>query len=580
MTGDAFHRVAGALAARGTPLGTDGRVPCPAHDGDGRNLAVRQGKTGVVFHCHSHGCDPASIARALGLSLADCFDDPCATTTAGTPWETIASYTYTDERGAPLFRVHWRERFADGQRQKTFPQERYDAVARRFIGGPGAMAGVRRVLYRLPDVRAAVERGDVVYVCEGEKAADALRAACGVITTSAPEGAGKWAHRHAVPPYAESLRGARVALLADADAPGEAHMRTAAGALLGTAAEVRFVRLPGLPPKGDAVEWLGAGGDCAALDALVAAASPFTADALAAWTVGEAASGEGAAPMPLDEDVPATTTPTLEPAALHGVAGEIVSTIEPHTEAAPAGVLVSLLIALGCLIGRGPHQWLDGARHGLNLFALLVGPSNDGRKGTAVARARTVLSSVDEDFAHANIANGLSSGQGLIFHVRDAMDAPPPLDGKPPKTPDPGVRDKRLLVIEDEIAGPLRQMHGRENTLSPVLRTAWDSTPLRTLTRANAMCATDPHISIIGQITPEELRVTTTDVDYASGLLNRFLFVYVERTQLLPHGGDASAKALAPLIASLSAPWTSHGARAKCPLIPARGRRGRRCTRT
>jgi hypothetical protein len=254
---------------------------------------------------------------------------------------------------------------------------------------------------------------------------------------------------------------------------------------------------------------------------------------------------------PEHDETPFPVTPELEPAALHGVVGDIVRAIEPHTEAAPAGILASLLAGLGCLIGRGPYQVLDGSRHGLNLFALLIGPSNDGRKGTAVARARAVLRAVDEDFTHENIATGLSSGQGLIFHVRDATPAPPATDGKPPKPADVGVLDKRLFVIEDELASALRQMQGRENTLSPVLRSAWDGTTLRTLTRANAMKATGPHVALVGQITPDELRATIGDVDFNNGLLNRFLFLYVERVRFLPHGGAVPASQLDPLIARL-----------------------------
>lgn len=267
------------------------------------------------------------------------------------------------------------------------------------------------------------------------------------------------------------------------------------------------------------------------------------ADAYIAGRVGESTDDEAPPPIP---------TPELSPAALYGVVGDIVRAIEPHTEAAPAGILMTLLTGLGCLIGRGPHQMIDGARHGTNLFTLLVGPSSDGRKGTCVARARAVLRAVDDDFTRSNIATGLSSGQGVIYHVRDAAEAPPPAaDGKPPKPADPGVTDKRLLVIEDEMASALRPMRGQENTLSQVLRSAWDGTLLRTLTRANPMKATDPHIAIVGQITPAELRISLGDVEFENGFLNRFLFCYVERVRLLPHGGHPPAARLDPLITKL-----------------------------
>jgi hypothetical protein len=237
-------------------------------------------------------------------------------------------------------------------------------------------------------------------------------------------------------------------------------------------------------------------------------------------------------------------TPVLDPDAYRGTVGELVQTIAPHTEAHPAGILVALLVGVGAQLGRGPHQVIDGTRHGANLYALLVGPSMDGRKGTAVSYARRVLRELDADFA-ANVASGLTSGQGVIYHVRDGVDA------KGERAADAGVTDKRLLILEAEMGGALRQMQGRENTLSPVLRDAWDANTLRTLARTNALTATDPHIALLGQISAEELRSLVSDVDFTGGLLNRFLFVHVERTRLLPFGGDVPVTALAPLVERL-----------------------------
>jgi hypothetical protein len=47
--------------------------------------------------------------------------------------------------------------------------------------------------------------------------------------------------------------------------------------------------------------------------------------------------------------------PQLDPAALHGLAGQIVESIEPHSEAAPAALLKSsryLLASPACLIAE------------------------------------------------------------------------------------------------------------------------------------------------------------------------------------------------------------------------------------
>jgi hypothetical protein len=74
--------------------------------------------------------------------------------------------------------------------------------------------------------------------------------------------------------------------------------------------------------------------------------------------------------------------------AFHGIAGEIVHAIEPHTEADPAALLIQFLVGFGNLIGRGAHTTVEADRHGCNLFAAIVGVSAKGRKGTSWGQVR------------------------------------------------------------------------------------------------------------------------------------------------------------------------------------------------
>src|SRR5262245_11276321 len=69
--------------------------------------------------------------------------------------------------------------------------------------------------------------------------------------------------------------------------------------------------------------------------------------------------------------------------AFHGVFGDLVATLEEHTEADPVALLIQALVAFGSVIGRGPHFVADGTAHYTNLFAVLVAASSKGRKGTA-----------------------------------------------------------------------------------------------------------------------------------------------------------------------------------------------------
>jgi hypothetical protein len=71
------------------------------------------------------------------------------------------------------------------------------------------------------------------------------------------------------------------------------------------------------------------------------------------------------------------------PAAFCGLAGELVAAIAPSTEADPVAILVQLLVAVGSILGRGPHYQVGASRHRANEFVVLVGPSGSGRKGSS-----------------------------------------------------------------------------------------------------------------------------------------------------------------------------------------------------
>ena len=237
-----------------------------------------------------------------------------------------------------------------------------------------------------------------------------------------------------------------------------------------------------------------------------------------------------------DDEAPIAAAPVLDNVALHGPVGDWVRLVQQHTEAAPAALLTSALVAIGALIGRAPSVTLDGARHGINLFALLIGPTSSGRKGTAVAWARRLLRMLDENFLRVNMVAGLSSGEGIIHALRDARDADASGKGA-----DPGIVDKRLLVVEGEFSSVLRVQRRDGNILSAILREAWDGFSLHTLTKGSPQVASDPHVAVIGQITPEELRRRLEEADVFDGYLNRFLFCWCERAQVLPFGSEPDA---------------------------------------
>lgn len=233
---------------------------------------------------------------------------------------------------------------------------------------------------------------------------------------------------------------------------------------------------------------------------------------------------------------------SLDEAAMHGIAGEFVRMVEPNTEADPAAILLQFLAGFGALVGRGPHFKVEGDEHHGNINPLLVGETAKGRKGTSWGRVRQVYERIPEWKPHVS---GLSSGEGLKYHVRDAREeAKKNNHGEPVvQIVDEGVIDKRLLVLESEFASVLRAAQRQGSTLSATIREAWDSGNLRTLTKHDPVTATGAHIPIIGHITADELRAELTATDAANGFANRFLYVAVRRYKLLPRGGDQADEA-------------------------------------
>jgi hypothetical protein len=230
--------------------------------------------------------------------------------------------------------------------------------------------------------------------------------------------------------------------------------------------------------------------------------------------------------------------PTMSGDAYHGLVGDVVKEIEPHTESDPVAILIQFLTCAGNIIGNCAHYKVEGTRHRANLFGVLVGESSKARKGTSWDRVCEIIRIADERWYTERTKGGLSSGEGLINEVRDPVTKWNAKE-KITETIDPGVSDKRLMVTEAEFAGVLAVVERHGNTLSPLMRKAWDGGILSTMTRSSSLRATGAHISIVGHITMEELRARLTRTDTANGFANRFLFSLVKRSKFLPFGGDA-----------------------------------------
>ena len=225
----------------------------------------------------------------------------------------------------------------------------------------------------------------------------------------------------------------------------------------------------------------------------------------------------------------------VDPRALHGVLGWLVEKTQPETEANAFFVLLHLMAIFGTAAGRNPHLVVSATRHYLNLFIGLIGTSGFGRKGTAGYVAKAIWRKVDPDFTDRNIVDGLNSGAGLLYHLRDASKRP----GKGGSAvDDPGVSDKDRLFLESELSSVLMQGHRESDPLLGHLRKFFDGDDIVRSNTKDPTQVTGGHVSVVGHCTPADLEIHLSDADKANGTANRFLWQYGVRSKLLARGGN------------------------------------------
>lgn len=170
------------------------------------------------------------------------FPDQAGEPEASSARRVAALYPYHDERGELVFEVVRYD-------PKDFRQRRPDGRG----GVVWNLKSVEPVPYHLPDLIEAIALERTIFVVEGEKDVDRLKA-LGVPATCNAGGAGKWPAS-----LSRYFAGASVVILPDNDEPGRKHAEAVALALNGVASDVRILALPGLSPKGDVSDWFASG---------------------------------------------------------------------------------------------------------------------------------------------------------------------------------------------------------------------------------------------------------------------------------------------------------------------------------
>lgn len=255
------------------------QAKCPVHDDRKASLCIHQEPDGKVLMTCQAGCDTEAVLRALGLDWSALFpggvEHPPDVATRPKPAKRHKgpraraikeTYSYTDENGNELYRVvRWEP--------KDFTVQHFEKTD-KVAGYVDGLGGRPRVLYRLPRVKQDIAEGRPIFLVEGEKDVHTVEG-LGHTGTCNAGGAGKW-----LDSYTRSLAGADVILVPDADLPGRKHAELIGMALRGTAARIRFIRLPVKQAKGDISDWVACGGTAEEFAKLIGSAQDWEPGAL------------------------------------------------------------------------------------------------------------------------------------------------------------------------------------------------------------------------------------------------------------------------------------------------------------
>jgi 5S rRNA maturation endonuclease (ribonuclease M5) len=268
---------------------------------------LKLGGSVIDWVMHERGCDAAQAMRVISG---------------------VATYDYTDEAGNLLF-----------QCVRTKPKDFWQRQPDGKGGWINNLQGVRRVLYRLPEVIAA----STVCVAEGEKDCNNLEK-LGFVATTNPLGAGKWRDE-----YSETLRGKDVVVfgdIGDADKAGEKHTKHVIESLARKVKSIKHVALPdGFHDVSDYIASLTSETAAETIHKLVGETPLVELQSLA-----RSEAPEWQDPQPLPADLPAV--PPFNFDCLPGTLRSWIEDISERMQCPPDFPAIGAMIALGSLVGR------------------------------------------------------------------------------------------------------------------------------------------------------------------------------------------------------------------------------------
>ncbi|HEX5043139.1 MAG TPA: hypothetical protein VFV75_09550 [Candidatus Polarisedimenticolaceae bacterium] len=374
-----------------------------------------------------------------------------------------------------------------------FPGKQFRMRTRSSDGQPVWSArGTRRVLYELPAVIDAVKTGKWIYVVEGEKDADAvnLRSRGRFVSTTNPGGAGKWRKE-----FTEVLRGGRVKIVMDMDAPGRIHAKHIATELAGVASEVRLLR----PKRGkDISEHFEHG---------------FKLHDLVRTR-----------PRPGPGGIP-----QLPDRCWRGAFCDFRRATSASTEAPDEYLFAAYTVAASVAIG--PKARFFSFETKANVYYVLIGESGESRKSTAMDFGQEIITEALPE--NVDVHAGVGSAEGILDVIDEAAEKP-------------------VLLTARELSVVLKKAHQRGSQhLIETLTELYDGARLDSTTRKHRVRVSGSYLSFFSATTPEWLRRDLQPSDIKGGFAGRLMLACGTRKPPLPFGGPRNADAWKAAVGAL-----------------------------
>jgi hypothetical protein len=509
------------------------RSPCPicgGHadlpQGRGTRCAGFLSADGEYAHCQreqragalpldARTTPPTYAHKLFGPCRCGVTHNPAPIRPSARPAGRETRYELRDAEGR-LMGVHVRTDRLDGS--KNFRWERHNGRSSRDMP-----------LWRLADHLAAPQDA-LRIICEGEKAADALRDALRAAGRTDVVALGTVTGASAIPGDASlaPLVGVPVALWPDNDDAGRAHMARIAERLRALGAPApRWIAWPDAEAGDDAADWLASGGSVADLLRLVADAPP------------EEPEPEGDDDDDEAEEPPTAPVMAVEPFPLDALPAEIaafVRTVAAAIGCPPDYVAAPLLVYASAAIGNSARIELKrGWREHARLWLAIVGEPGD-RKSPAIAAVHRLVE--ERQRAHHAAwraeceqarAAGSEGGEPVLRQLYTS-------DATIEALADILHLNRRgVLVTRDELSGWALSMNeykkrgaDRQQWLQ-----LWSGAALMVNRRSRhqPLYVEHPFVSVVGGIQPDVLGALCDERGRNDGFVHRLLFVYPDRVR-------------------------------------------------